>query len=374
MEKEASVLLVGGCGTIGQRVRDAINLQDDMLVYAIITRSANEKVRTAYRQGNAIYTSEPKEIENFRKFGIEIESTIEDVLDKGGFDIIVDCTEDKNAKDKNGKKIGSGEKNLIERYKPRGLKAILQGGERAEAVETSFNALANYDSAIRKNYVRVVSCNTTGATRLLKVLNDHFIVRYAKGKLNRRGNDPHQKGELPRGSESTIEIDTHQGQDIATVLLDLNYKIKTNAKKSDKQEFHSHEWYFALEKNLSVDDIIDALKTEPRILVLNDSFLFKNDTDIHYWSKELRVRGDVYETIVWPKKAISKTDFFIKEGYPVYELQILVDQQAIVIPETIDCIRAMLGMASKEESMRKTNESLGIPLTRYQLEYRYVVG
>lgn len=364
-EKEASVLLVGGCGTIGQRVRDAINLQDDMLVYAIVTRSAKESVLTAHKKGYAIYTSEPKEIENFKRLGIDVKGTIEDILNGGGFDIIVDCTEDKNARDKNGKKIGSGEKNLIEHYKPRDLKAILQGGERHEAVDVSFNALANYNDAIGKNYVRVVSCNTTGASRLLKVIDNHFGVAHAYGFLTRRGNDPHQKGEQPRGSESTIEVNTHQGKDIATVLTHLEGRIATDAKKTDKQEFHSHTWAITIKELPNVDSVLDVLKSEPRILLLGDDGMFDSDTKIHHWSKELRMRGDIYETIVWPKKFVSVNGNVIK-------LQILVDQQAIVVPETIDCIRAMLGMATKEESIRKTNESLGIPITDLYLDYKYV--
>jgi len=39
----------------------------------------------------------------------------------------------------------------------------------------------------------------------------------------------------------------------------------------------------------------------------------------------------------------------------------MVDNQAIVIPETIDAIRALTGIEeSAENSIRKTNESLGI--------------
>ena len=39
----------------------------------------------------------------------------------------------------------------------------------------------------------------------------------------------------------------------------------------------------------------------------------------------------------------------------------MVDNQAIVIPETIDAIRALTGIEkSAENSIKKTNESLGI--------------
>jgi glyceraldehyde-3-phosphate dehydrogenase (NAD(P)) len=37
-----------------------------------------------------------------------------------------------------------------------------------------------------------------------------------------------------------------------------------------------------------------------------------------------------------------------------------IHQEAIVVPENIDAIRAMFELASKEESIKITNESLGI--------------
>ena len=44
----------------------------------------------------------------------------------------------------------------------------------------------------------------------------------------------------------------------------------------------------------------------------------------------------------------------------------LVDNQAIVIPETIDAIRALTGIEkSAENSMRKTNETLEIRQSFY---------
>ena len=41
-------------------------------------------------------------------------------------------------------------------------------------------------------------------------------------------------------------------------------------------------------------------------------------------------------------------------------MQIAIDQQADVIPENIDAIRAMFELATAQESIEKTNKSLGI--------------
>ena len=63
--------------------------------------------------------------------------------------------------------------------------------------------------------------------------------------------------------------------------------------------------------------------------------------------------GDMYEVALWE-------DMLKVEGDELYYAY-LVDNQAIVIPETIDAIRALTGIEeSAEKSIHKTNQSLGI--------------
>ena len=66
-----------------------------------------------------------------------------------------------------------------------------------------------------------------------------------------------------------------------------------------------------------------------------------------------RPYGDMYEVALWQDMLTVAGD----ELFYAY----LVDNQAIVIPETIDAIRALTGLETQaENSIRKTNESLGI--------------
>lgn len=368
------IVIFGGCGTVGQRVRDAISRQDDMEVFAVVTRSAKENVLIPHYNGIKVYTSSPNELERFKQLGISDIGTLDDLFKyKNSFDVIIDCTDD-----------GFGKKNLENYYRSNGFKVIFQGGEKADIAEASFSALSNYEEAAGKNYIRVVSCNTTGSSRLLKILDDNYNILMAYGYLERRGNDPHQESKLPRGSQTTIEVDSHQGKDITTVLKNLKGKIRTDAKKVDKQEFHSHYWTIDLEKKPSLDEIKCLLKNSTRIITLSDKFMFKDDGKIKFYMRD-RARtnggtGDVYETIVWPEefirvdKSLYPVDKVHQEGKEHYEieelyvckegtkvsLQILVDQQCIVVPETVDAVRAMFNMASKQESIEKTNKSLGI--------------
>jgi len=63
-------------------------------------------------------------------------------------------------------------------------------------------------------------------------------------------------------------------------------------------------------------------------------------------------RSDMNELCVW-EEGIGKHDgeLFFPQA---------VHQESIVVPETVDCIRAMLGTMSRENSIKKTNRSLNI--------------
>ena len=71
-----------------------------------------------------------------------------------------------------------------------------------------------------------------------------------------------------------------------------------------------------------------------------------------------RPYGDMYEVAVWK-------DMLKVVGDEVFYAY-LVDNQAIVIPETIDAIRALTGIEpDAEKSIIKTNESLGVKQSFY---------
>jgi len=71
------------------------------------------------------------------------------------------------------------------------------------------------------------------------------------------------------------------------------------------------------------------------------------------WAREKgRDRNDVYEANVW-KDSVTVVD---GEAY----MFLGVHQEAIVVPEDIDAIRAVSGGYSREDSMKMTDESLGI--------------
>ena len=100
--------------------------------------------------------------------------------------------------------------------------------------------------------------------------------------------------------------------------------------------------------------MIDAFQSSSRIALvrMEDGLTALNSV------KELmadigRPRDNLYEVALWEDLVTVQDD----EVYYVY----MVDNQAIVIPETIDAIRALIGREKDPDaSMTRTNAALGI--------------
>ena len=104
----------------------------------------------------ALFGAAPGHAEAMRKAGLKVAGTLEDVL--GQVDVVVDCTP---------KRIAA--KN-VETYRKRGIKFIVEGGEKHSVTGHSFVAESNYASAAGRDSTRVVSCNTTSVVRTLSAL------------------------------------------------------------------------------------------------------------------------------------------------------------------------------------------------------------
>lgn len=99
--------------------------------------------------------------------------------------------------------------------------------------------------------------------------------------------------------------------------------------------------------------MLDAFRAAPRIALMRmgDGIVALNSTielmrDLH------RPRGDMWEVALWE-------DVLTVEGNELY-YSYQVDNQAIVVPETIDALRALTATADADESMRLTDETLGL--------------
>lgn len=332
---------INGYGTIGKRVADAISLQDDMEVIGVTKTRPDFEAKLASKRYD-LYVAIPENVEKFERAEIKVKGTIEDLLQKA--DIVVDCSPNK-----------VGAENKEKYYERYGIKAIFQGGEKANVAEISFNALANYENALGKRYVRVVSCNTTGLVRLIYTLKSNFKIGRVRATMLRRVVDPKEdkKGLVNGIMPDPVAIPSHHGPDVKTVLPDVD--IVTTAFKLPTTLMHVHSLCIELKEDVKASDVVNVLEEEPRILLISVEDGFTSTAKIIEFAREFRKRYDLFENIVWRESiGVDGKELFVTQA---------IHQEAIVIPENVDAIRAMLELAEKEESIRKTNKSLGIPIS-----------
>ena len=338
MKKQKIALI--GYGVIGKRVADAVAMQDDMEITGVADVISDWRIQTAVRKGYQVYAATAEARQNMQAAGIPVEGDMDELLSQA--DLAVDCTP---------KKIAAQN---VETYKKLGIKFILQGGEKHETTGHSFSAENNYASALNRDSTRVVSCNTTSILRTLTALKRAGLLQSARGTLLRRATDPWEShlGGIMNTMVPEKEIPSHQGPDAQSVDPELD--VITAAVKVPETLSHLHYWNVRLTREASKEEVLEAFKTSSRIQFINYSDgLVSNNTIKEMYLDAGRPWGDMYEVALWE-------DMLKVEGDELFYAYV-VDNQAIVIPETIDAIRALTGIEeSAEKSIVKTNESLGI--------------
>jgi len=331
---------INGYGVIGKRVADAVTLQDDMELVGICDIITDWRINIAIQKGYMVFAFNDDYKKQMMEAGVPVEGVFSDMIKRA--EIIVDCTP---------KKIAAQN---IEKYKESNLKFILQGGEKHEATGHSFSAENNYKSAIGRSSTRVVSCNTTSIIRTLTALKKSGLLEKARGTLLRRATDPWESH--LNGIINTLvpekDIPSHQGPDAQSVDPELD--VITMAVKVPETLSHLHYWNVQLTKNVSKEEVLNAFKSSTRIALINYSEgLTANNTIKELMLGINRPYGDMYEVALWQ-------DMLEVEGNELFYAYV-VDNQAIVIPETIDAIRALTGLEKNaQDSIDKTNMSLGI--------------
>ena len=336
-----------GVGTIGKRVADAVMLQDDMELAGITVRSYNYRAIVAAQKKVPLFVVDDSK-ENFTKNGIPIEGDINELLEN--VDIVVDCAP---------KKVGAADKEKY--YLPKKIKAIFQGGEKAKVAECSFVAQCNYDEAVNKDYIRVVSCNTTGLCRTLQEVNKLFGIKEAYATMIRRGADPWDIRHGPINAVvPVLELPSHHGPDVQTVLKGLG--IFTTALSVSSTLMHLHTLTVECKKKPNVEDTVEAFRNATRVRVVDNASMVRSTAEIMEYAKDLeRSRGDMPEIVVW-KEAVGATNNKLLYMQAVH-------QESDVICENIDAIRAAMGFEDAAKSIEKTNKALNIDIGKYETKF-----
>lgn len=329
-----------GFGVIGKRVAEAARLQSDMELVGVADVFADWRLAEVARRGLPFFAATDEAVPAIKAAGGTIEGTLDDLFPQ--VDIVVDCTPK-----------GVGAKNAA-RYREAGVKFIVQGGEKHDVPGHSFVAEANYADAFGRNATRVVSCNTTSIVRTLHSLRKAGLLSKARGTLLRRATDPWEShlGGIMNTLVPEPHIPSHQAPDARTVIPDLD--VVTMAVKVPETLAHVHFWVVELARAADRAEVLGALTTSSRTVAIRTDQGLGAVNAVKEMMLDLgRPHGNLYEVALWEDLvAVHGT-----EAYYAY----MVDNQAIVIPENIDAIRALCGVTSDPaESIRMTDESLGV--------------
>lgn len=334
---------VNGYGVIGKRVADAIAGQRDMSLVGVADVSSDWRIGVARQKEYALFGATPEATEKMAKAGFALSGVLDDLV--GDSDVVVDCTP---------KGVAASN---VERYRSLGIPFIVQGGEKHSVTGHSFSAEANYASAVGRDATRVVSCNTTSVVRTLSALKRAGLLGPARGILLRRATDPWEShlGGIMNTLVPEPSIPSHQGPDARTVDPDLD--VITMAVKVPQTVGHLHYWSVRLTRATSREEVLDAFRTSPRIaLIRGDDGLSATNVVKELMLDLGRPHGDLYEVALWADMLTVEGD----EAFYAY----MVDNQAIVIPETIDAIRALAGSEPEgAASIAATNVALGVRTT-----------
>lgn len=333
---------INGYGVIGKRVADAVTAQQDMTLAGVADVARDWRPRVALRKGYSLYGATAEHVASMRDAGMDVAGTLDDLLEAA--DIIIDCTP-KHLASKN-----------METYRQRGLKYIVHGGEPHESTSHSFVAESNYDSAVDRNSTRIVSCNTTSIIRTLTALKRHGLLLRARGTLLRRATDPWEShmGGIMNTAVPEPEIPSHQGPDAQTVDPDLD--VVTMAVKIPQTLAHIHYWSVQMTREASKDEVLDAFRSSSRIALIRTGDGFSAINSVKEFMADLgRPHDSLYEVALWE-------DMLKVQGSELFYAY-MVDNQAIVIPETIDAVRALTGIEPDAgKSIKAANDSLSIGL------------
>jgi len=330
---------VNGYGTIGKRVADAVAAQPDMELVGVAKTRPNFEAETAARKDYPLYAAVPERADRFAADGFDLAGEVDELV--AAADVVVDCTPS-----------GIGAENAS-MYEAHDTPAIFQGGEDADVADVSFNARANYADAVGADSARVVSCNTTGLSRILAPLSETFGVEKARVTLVRRGGDPGQTGRGPIDDilPDPVTVPSHHGPDVNTIFPDLD--IDTLGMKVPATLMHTHSVNVTLASDADAADVLDLFADEDRLFLIPPGADIDGAGKLKEFAHDAgRPRGDLWENCIWAESVTV-------EGRDCYLFQ-AIHQESDVVPENVDAIRALRGDDDAAESMATTEAAMGV--------------
>ena len=331
---------VAGFGVIGQRLADGVARQEDMELVGVADVAPTLAVMALAERGMPydLYAAMPGARETLEAAGIPVVGDFDDLIAQ--VDIMLDSAPG-----------GIGAKNKA-KYEAAGVKAIFQGGEADEVADVFFHGYANYDNGLGQDYLKLTSCNTTGLIRTIDALDRAVGIEKVAITIIRRVADP---GDTHRGLVDTLQIEpipNHQAIDLMSIMP----HIDATGILVHTPVTHGHIITIVAtpKREVTKEEVIAAFETHPRIRVVRIADGFDTNTSLFNYARFLgHPRGDMYEVGLFEETVgFSGKDIMFAINIP---------QESVVIPETIDGIRAALEMQTDRlEAVGLTNEYLGM--------------
>ena len=257
----------------------------------------------------------------FDEVGIPVSGTLDDLLSE--VDIVLDSSPG-----------GVGRKNK-ELYQARGVKAIFQGGEKNDIVDVFFHGYANYEKGVGKDYLKLTSCNTTGLIRAVDCLDREVGVERVIVTIVRRVADP---GDTHRGLVDVAQVEpvpNHQALDLMTIMP----HIEATGLLVHVPTTHGHiiNVIATTKADISKERALELFEAHPRIRNVKIADGFNCNSALFRYARDLgHKRADMYDIAVF--------DETIAKSGREFMFAINIPQEAVVIPETVDGIRAALSL------------------------------
>jgi len=331
---------VVGFGTIGERIADGVAKQDDMELVGVVDVAPTIPVRAMVESGRGypLYCAIPERTPGLEEAGIPVAGTLEDLLKQ--VDVVCDAT---------SPGIGLKNRPIYEKF---GVKASFQGGEKNEVADVLWSSAANYEDALGKNYIKQVSCNTTGIVRTAAAIDRAVGLEKMVATIVRRAADPPEIHKGPIDAAIVGDVPSHQAVDLQRVMP----HIEAMGFIITVPTTHGHIicQHVVCKREVTSEEAVEFLRNSTRIRLFRMADGFVANTIIFDYLRDLGVpRADMYEVAIFEESVVAQgRDIYFVEHIP---------QESIVIPENIDGIRALLGMQTDGwEAIARTNKNLGI--------------
>ena len=306
-----------GFGVIGKRAAWAIGLQPDMELEGVGARRSSSSLRVAEARGTRVFCAGAPCDGSLESAGIRVAGNFADLL--AASDVIIDC----------GSRGTAAHRKPI--YEFSQTRVVYCGGERAEVVGPTFVTSVNFQKLRGSAAVKVGSCNTVAASRVLRVFQREYGLQGADLSIVRCGSDPDKASRGPVGDFEVEPGPSHHADDLRTLFIEAEFHTRAVTVGA----ITVMSFLLALRRggNPTAGDVVARLRATPRIELESGSEVTTLAAFRHRAREAGRPRGDRPEVTVWADSVTCR-------GNSTY-LTAAVHMEAVTIPELVDAVRVV---------------------------------